>query len=268
MLLLAAGVGFDLPRGVLSARELRREHVVAGADADLDLPVHRTVRVRDACAAHRDALVEDHRAGLVHLDGDARDTDGERLEVADDLGALLGVDVCNLAQVTRVGVDRLAVALEAHRAEAHVAEDLRRAGELVGRPELTVRLLDLLPFRILEQRHARVEVLSRLIADRRRGCGRRRLLLGSREARSGEHDRRREHGDATTDPSHRRTDYRGVRTTCKARMPACGSPAAIGRRQSRPVPPRPRPCSSGGSSRSRQAVRRGSPRAPLCARAS
>ena len=184
VLLLGAGVGLDLPRGVLATSKLRGEHVMAGADADLDLPVHRTVRVRDASASHRDALVEDHRAGFVDLEGETRDADGERLEVAVDLGALLGVDVRDLAQVARVRVDRLAVALEAHRAEAHVAEDLGRAGEIVGRPELTVRLLDLLPFRILEERHAGVEVPLCLFADRGggRGCGRLRLLLGSREA--------------------------------------------------------------------------------------
>ena len=68
------------------------------------------------------------------------------------------IDVRDLAEVARVRLDGLAVALETHRAEAHVAEDLRRARDVVGRPELAIRLLDLLAFGILEERDAGREV--------------------------------------------------------------------------------------------------------------
>src|SRR4051812_5840895 len=117
---------------------------MARADADVDLAVDGTVDVRDPLPTRRRAYVEKTDARLVGLDREARDTHGERLQVPDDLRAFVSVDVRDVAQVPRIRIDRLAIALEAHRAETQVAEDLRRRRDLVGLLKLAVGVLDLL----------------------------------------------------------------------------------------------------------------------------
>ena len=83
-----------LPRHVVVVRQLRREDVLTGAHADLELARRdRSVRVRDALSADWNAHVDDANARLVDLDVEPCEADGQRLQVTNDLGALFGVDV-------------------------------------------------------------------------------------------------------------------------------------------------------------------------------
>ena len=71
-----------------------------------------------------------------------------------------------LARLPGENGERFAVAFEPHRAEAHVAENLRRARDVVRGLELPIRLFDLLTLRVLEERDAGIEVALCLLADR------------------------------------------------------------------------------------------------------
>jgi hypothetical protein len=94
--------------------------------ADVRRAVDRSVLVHDAFASNRDAHVVHHRAGRIHGEAQLHDARLQRLQIGRDLLRFGRVELRRVGDVIRVRLDRLAVALELHRAKSEVAEDLVR----------------------------------------------------------------------------------------------------------------------------------------------
>jgi hypothetical protein len=175
--------GIELPLAAVDAVGLQAHDVVAGAHDDLGLAVAQHVAVGHGRALVRVARVDDGGLFGVGRDAEADGARGQGLQIALDLLAIVGLDVVRAAEVARIGIERLAVALEAHGAEGDVAQDLGRLRDFVGPLELDVRLFDALAVGVLKVVDARAKVLARFVGDVLGAGGRRRADEGDEPER-------------------------------------------------------------------------------------